>query len=318
MRQRGIAISHAHDQPEHDFTLCGWRVRSALPLSPDLRPWAGGDSPVEVTIRLGRVVDLDQVVDSTPFLQVGDDGACLLTVASVASFLIRSGNEIVVEPRIDPASAAVRTFLLGAVLGLLCHQRGLFPLQAACVGLGGKAVVLAGLSGTGKSTLAACLAGRGHPLLGDDVCVIDTAAAGGPVVRPAFPRVKLWREALEALGVAPEGLAENRAGQEKYHLAFSAPTGFIADPLPVRAVLLLAEPPPSGPEALRLLSEADAARALGDLVYRRDPALRMGREAALGRDAAILAGAVPVIRFERRMGLGTLAAQADVLEGLAR
>jgi hypothetical protein len=234
------------------------------------------------------------------------------------SYLIRSGSEIVVEPRIDPAAAAVRSFLLGPALGLLCHQRGLFPVQAACVGLGGKAVVLAGLSGAGKSTLAACLAGRGHPLLGDDISVIDAAAAGGPVVRPAFPRVKLWRDALDALGVAPDGLAENRAGQEKYHLAYPAAASFIAEPLPLRAILLLAEPLPSGPEALRLLPEADAAIALCALVYRRDPALRMGRHAILSRDAAILAAAVPVIRFERRMRLGTLAAQADVLEGLAR
>jgi hypothetical protein len=310
--------SIGHSQSLPDFTLCGWRVTSEVPLSPDLLPWVGHPRPAELDIRVGRVPDLDDAVEMTPFLQIGSDGSCRLEVASVARYLIQSGCRIVVEPFIDPVTAAIRTFLLGPALGLLCHQRGLFPLMAACLRLGDGAIALAGISGTGKSTLAAALAMRGHALLADDVCVIDAAAPGGPMVLPSFPRLKLWLDALAALRLSPVGLAANRVGQARFHVPFRAPDQVVTDPVPLRAILLLAEPLPRQPESFWLLEREEAAAALSSLIYRRLPAERMGRQVGLHRDATSLAGVVQVIRFQRHRGLGTLAAQAEALEGLAR
>jgi hypothetical protein len=314
---RGGAVdSSGPYRPSLDVTLCGWRVRSDVPLMADLRPWAGDDRAADVSIRLGPVADLDDVVYATPFLHVGRDGTCRLEVAAVARYLIRSGREVVVDPRIDPAAAAVRTFLLGPALGLLCHQRCLFPLHAACVRLGSLAVALAGVSGTGKSTLAAVLAKRGHEVLADEVCVIDPAAPGGPAVLPSFPRIKLWRDSVEALGFSPHLFEANRAGQEKYHVVFRSAVGTVPDPVPLRAILLLSQSVQSRPEGQRPLPGMDAAAALSGLVYRRLPAERMGRDAGLRRDTAGVAATVPVVRFERRMDLGSLDGQADLLEGL--
>ena len=43
--RRGMVRSHE----SADYVLCGWRVRSALPL-PEVAPWRGDDRPPDVTI----------------------------------------------------------------------------------------------------------------------------------------------------------------------------------------------------------------------------------------------------------------------------
>ncbi|QNA84449.1 hypothetical protein G4G27_10930 [Sphingomonas sp. So64.6b] len=199
-----------------DLYLCGWRVQSDLAL-PELVPWDGDDRPVDIVIRLGATPErLDGAIDVSPFLQVSQDGRCLLTLSEVATYFVNGPGEVMVDPRAGASQAEVRLFLLGSVLGYLCHIRSLFPLHGSCVAVGGKAIVFSGPSGAGKSTTAAHLARRGHPLIADDVCAIEIID-GVPYVRPAFPRLKLWQDTLDAVGVESAGLERNRAGQQKYH-----------------------------------------------------------------------------------------------------
>lgn len=296
-----------------DYLLCGWKVRSEL-LLPELLPWRGDNRQPDLVFRLGSVPDLERLIEVTPFLQIDDDGRCQLTIEAVARYLVRDGCEVTVEPRIDPHSPEIRLFLLGSVLGLVCHQRGLFPLHASCVNLHGGAVALAGASGAGKSTLAATLVQRGHALLADDVCVVDPAAEGGPVVLPAFPRVKLWSDSLKALAIAPDGLDRNRTGQDKYHYRFAVPGDFASGVLPLSAIYLLEETCSSRREGVEPLKGFDALTAVTEQVYRRTAATHLGRETALFRAATAIVGAVPVRRLVRRKELAALEAGAQLLE----
>ena len=59
---------------------------------------------------------------------------------------------------------------------MLRMQDDLFCLHAATVEMYGRAVLLCGDKGAGKSTLSLTLAGRGHGFLGDEVAVIDPKA----------------------------------------------------------------------------------------------------------------------------------------------
>ena len=301
---------------EDDVLLCGWRVRSPVPLAPDLRRWEGDGRAPDVTITLAPVGDADPRSDQSPFLQVDDSGACRLEVAAVGRLLIRAGSRIIIDPRLPPASAAMRGLLLGPGLGLLAHQRGLFPLQAAAIAIKGGVLAVAGPSGCGKSTLAAVMAGRGHPLVADETCVIDCRAAAGPLVLPSFPRLKLWRQAIEAFGLAVDALEANRVGQQKYHLPLDGPADFAADPLPLSAIVLPNPPHRPEPDGLRRLSLEDAATALAGLIHRRRAAARLGRDRAMAEDVATLAARVPVFRLGRAGGFERLPDQAERLEGL--
>jgi hypothetical protein len=293
-----------------DYVLCGWRVRSALPL-PEVVPWTGDDRPPDITVRLGPAPPLNEPVTSGGGrVQIGQNGACRLEVEDVASFVVSAGRDVAVELSVRRDAAEVREWFLGVVLGMLCHQRGLFPLHASCVRIGGGAVAFAGRTGTGKSTLAAALARRGHGLIADDVSAIEPAASGPPQARPSFPRLRLWDEAMRALDLSPEGVPRASRGKPKYQ--FCEPGWFDPSPAALRAVYLLERVVVEEP--IERVSGAHAATALYREIYRPWMALRLGRKSELLAQALRIASQVPVFRCPVRPQLeaiGTAAARVE-------
>ncbi len=289
------AVSTTISSGTDDYVLCGWRVRSAVPL-PDAMRWTGDDRPPDVTIRVGSAPALlDPVLHGTGPVQVGRDGLCRLGIDHVACFLVRNGREVVVEPRGDIGTPEFRSWLLGAVLGMLCHQRRLFPLHAACVRFGDGAVALAGRTGAGKSSLAAALVRRGHGLVADDVCVIDPATHDEPRVLPSFPRVKLWEDVLQALDISVDGMPRAKSGKRKFH--FCQPARFDPSPARLEAIYLLDRSTAPEHEEIRPVTGAPAAKLLSNEIYRRPIGFHLGRKVALLAEALRIAAAVPVFRL---------------------
>lgn len=218
-----------------DYWLCGWRVHSEIPI-PDLIPWLGDDRPADLTIGIGPVQDrLDDPIFDGPMVQISRDGTCRVAVEKIAAYLIDSaGLRVTIAPALPLSAPAIRMLLLGHVFGILCHKRHLLPLHASCALIDGHAVAFAGQSGIGKSTLAAAFFKRGCTLLADDVTAVDLDAPGGPVVRPAIPQLKIWRDVMAALKLPIEGLERSRAELERYHLPLDA--AFTHVPRPLAAV----------------------------------------------------------------------------------
>jgi hypothetical protein len=281
-----------------DRILHGLRVSSTLAV-PDLLPWTGDDRPPDLVIRLGEVPPrLEDPIVERPLLQVGRDGACRFAIPAVGAYLVSpDGREITIAPIVDLGAAEVRTFLFGTVFAAACMRRGLLPLHASCVRFGAKAVAFAGHSGAGKSTLAAMLLRRGYPLLADDMTVIDLDAPGGPMVLPGFPRVKLWRDAMDRLEFSAEGLERARPGLEKYHVPIEAE--FCIDPLPL-AGLVHIEARTHAPRGLRRLSVMDGLKSISSVLYRQQMMLRLGLQQQQMQGYAAILGAVGGLRALRR------------------
>lgn len=286
---------------EMDYLLYGWRVRSELSL-PQAALWEGEDRPVDVEIRLGEVSDkLADPIHTTPFIQIAGNGDCRLEIAAAGRYLVRGGREVVVQPAPDATIAEISVFLLGSVIGLLCHQRGLFPLHASCVRIDEGAVAFCGPSGAGKSTMAAALLRRGHSLLCDDITIVDPYASGGPLVYPAMPRMRLWRDSLEALDIAPDRLQRDRVELEKYVLPANETGVFLGKPQPLKAVFMLQSANSPQLERTFRMQPMEAVAALGSEIYRRRQAYALGRKKELFRDATKIAGIVPVLRLARQL-----------------
>jgi hypothetical protein len=300
-----------------DGVLCGWRVRSDLHL-PELVPWSGDDRPPDVVIRFGPVPNrLDDLVEDGRSLQIDRQGNCLLRIENVAAYLVKGGgDEVVISPEPGAAEGEIRVFLLGSVLGFLCHQRALFPLHASCVAIGGKAAALCGPTGAGKSTAAWQLALRDHRLVADDVCVIDAHAEEGPRVLPAFPRLKLSRDALAAFNVSRKGMELDRLGQQNnYH--FISAKGFSAAPLPLGGIFLLRTARPATPEeCVRLSRPVEKIAALGEEVFRRQTGSRLGRTRSLLAAQAAIADSTPIWRLSRRFDLSNMDRWLGTIEAL--
>ena len=135
----------------------------------------------------------------------------------------------------------MRMLLLGAAMGVLLHQRGVLVLHGSAIEVDGEACVFVGQRGWGKSTLAAGMVERGYRLLADDVVAIDFDGNGAPTVLPAFPQLKLWPDAIAALGRDPRRLRRLSSGFNKRERRVRA--GFRTSPVRLRHVFVLAGGP---------------------------------------------------------------------------
>ncbi|MEZ4728995.1 MAG: hypothetical protein R3E79_17820 [Caldilineaceae bacterium] len=117
-------------------------------------------------------------------------------------------------------------------------------LHASAVACHGAAVAFVGAKGQGKSTMAAALYARGHPLLSDDVVAIAGCEPGlgqaQLTVLAGSPQLKLWPDAAAAvLSADPATLTRLAAGYEKR--ARCTRDSFSQRPLPLSSIVVLGE-----------------------------------------------------------------------------
>jgi hypothetical protein len=259
----------------HAYRLCGLKLVSHVDL-PALPEWDGpADAPPDVDCRLGEVPSrLNRPDYIAPIFQTNGAGEYLLVLPGTGRVLVRNGNEITVEPEAGPAPSNLSAILSGPIQAVLWHQRELLPLHASVVVINGHAVALCGNVAAGKSTLAAMLAGQGHGVIADDICVVDMRNNGEVSVSPGCARLQLWRDALAELGVATDGL--KRALEHKQRYFLDCGNRFPFQPYKLAAVVQLVRNtlPPARLERLR---GAQAANALYDCVHSQRPARALGR-----------------------------------------
>lgn len=285
------------------YRLFGLDLRSEIDL-------AGLAPPVDavaadVEIGFGSVPAEDPV----PGYSAIPEGT-LLSVTKVGRYLIRDGRQIVIDPAPGASERNLRLFLLGSAIGALLHQRGLLPLHANAIDLGGRAVAFSGHSGAGKSTIAAWFHDRGHKILADDVCVIGFDDAGRALAYPGIPRLRLWREALEASGRDAGAYDRSFDDIDKYDV----PTGTDSrlEPLPLAAIYLLrrTDEDQAGDAAIDRLTGVDAVETLMSNTYRGGYLKTIGRTGEHLAACLRVARAVPVFRARRLWGFERFDEQA--------
>lgn len=299
-----------------DYDLCGWRVASAITL-PDLPHWTGDDRAADVVIAIGEALPLDAPTMTTPLVAIDAMGRARFSVAGVADYLVEGGRRITVAPVGSAHSPDVRLFLLGSGLGYLCHQRGVLPIHGATIAIDGEAVILAGPSGIGKSTLADAFARRGHVVLSDDVSPVQVGAQGA-LVLPSVRRIRLWRDAIDNARWDSGALEQCREGLEKYSrsLKDQPPLG----PLPSRAIFHLRRQwDKHGGASFRRLR----GRAAGDEFYRQVYRWRSlvgiaGESGAMARALQAAAGVPHHFIVERALSFDRLEAAVDDIVATVR
>lgn len=207
----------------------------ALPeLLPQSRE-AEVDEP-DVRISLGRVgvnsIKHDDVVGLERNLS-DSAGIQVLNVPDIGLFIVCEGRKVIIDPIPGVDEDSIRLFLLGTVFGVLLFQRKMLVLHGNAVRIGNRCVVCVGDSGSGKSTLAAGFMRRGYDILADDVVPIGD----GYHALPGFPRIKLWRDTIDQLGIDADSLKHIRPGVEKFNYPLFEQ--FADKRLPVRWIYVL-------------------------------------------------------------------------------
>jgi hypothetical protein len=281
-----------------EYWVFGLRVRSDLKL-PELIP-VEGDSEPDVRVELGAITE-----QGSGDGLVALNGALLLTVAEVGRFLIQDGARIVVDADADVDEQNIRLFLLGSAFGALLHQRGLLPLHANAIEIGGKTFAFMGASGSGKSTLAAWFHDRDHRVIADDVCVVRSTADRRAYVSPGQQRLRLWKEALEATGRDSRDYRRSfsgRKGIDKFDLPFE-PKKPGAEDCELAGIYVLSN---TDRFSIERLEGLPAAEAVFSHTY-RGQFLRETRSHKLHWERAIaLVQRVPIFRIDRQRDLSLL------------
>jgi hypothetical protein len=299
-----VAQASAVGAPSYACSAYGLRIDSVVPLP--AAPLAGNEGDVARVswADLGSVTRDLHARDVTASVTEAETA---LDLPGAGTFLVRRGTEILVDPDPGAGDALLQLALLGPVLAALLQQRGTLVLHASAVEVDGAAVGFLGARGAGKSTMAAALLGRGYPLLADDILAVSLQA-GRPQALPGFPQLKLWPDAVAALGGDPALLPPVCEGEDKRAQAIGG--SFLSGPVPLARLYLLStgdvpaiEPLPSGDAFLELVSHSYGITWLHGV---SGPAQFAARAELVRR--------VPIRRLRRPPGLDQLARVTRLVE----
>ena len=246
----------------HIFFLGPFRFESEMDI-PELRN-SSGSGERTVAIRLGGVPLAIQAAALYGEICQITSTEYLLNIPGTARYYVRNGNEVRLDIEPSAPIANISTYLLGSVFGVLCHQNGMLPLHASAIECGGVVSAFLGESGAGKSTLAACLQRRGHRVVSDDICLLQSDSGAMRVI-PVAGWLKLWNESLQHLGETP--VEQNRvfSTDDKFRLFLPDP-GSTRSQL-ARVIFLARDPNAQAQPALQPLPLVDAIAGLMDMTY---------------------------------------------------
>lgn len=294
------------------YRTYGLVLSSQLKL-PELIPAVPSDGEPDVEILATSVPPMLEKAAAQDALWQFTEDRCQFSVGGIARYRIEQGQRILVDRRgsATPRPGDVRLYLLGSALGALLHQRQCLPLHVSALETPTGVWAFTGPSGAGKSTLAAWLHFTlGWPIVSDDVAVIQPGEEQ-PRLHPGPPRLKLWRDALAALGMDHRDLVQDRTRVDKYHLD-------LRDRFPGHAsslsALVMLESIQAGeaPELIQLKGQ-EAFRTLLMTVYRPAIAEEIQRPENIFHQCRQLAGRIRVYRYRRPRSLSDLDAAARPL-----
>jgi hypothetical protein len=239
----------------------------------------------------------------------------LFDYPTVGRFLLRAGQEILIDPAPSSNDDEVRAYLLGSVFGALCHQRGITPLHASAIDVADGCVAFVGASGAGKSTLVAALAQRGHEIIGDDECFLQLGTNGEVQAWPGISGIRLCEDARAALGFSSRGMERAMHGH-KYFVPVRPPPNRIQS-RSLRKVYQLHRVPNGVTEVTRLRG-ADAVEVLMQNVYPPGLADCIGSQAYLFKVCTVVARNVPVFRLSRAWDFAALDQGIELLQNHLR
>jgi len=248
----------------HYYRVFGLSVESAL-ACPELLPAEPTPAP-DIIFRCNEPVHASEDrAGSRPPPKLAP-GYCRSYFDALGQFEVRDGREITIEPDAGVPEDSLRTMLLGACLAILMHQRQLLVLHCSAVRSERGAVVFAGKSGTGKSTMVSAFLQRGYRILADDMLALTINEAGEVIALPGFPQVKLWADSAKALGRSTEGLRRVMPEYEK----FVAPETERFDPAPGRLhAIYVLRVEDGAPLALDALGPTERFNALLDHTWQK-------------------------------------------------
>jgi hypothetical protein len=288
----------------HRFRVFGGLLDAPFPF-PELRT-ADGDDPTDWTLRVDEralpelaatPVGRDELVPGVEATLARTPLGLRLSFDDTGTFDVNNdGSTLTWYPVAGTDRELVRVDILGRVLAIAVHERGLLSLHGSGVSMGGKGIGFLAPKGSGKSTLALTLASHGARLLTDDTLPVDPAKG---LAYPGVHSVRLWTDAAERfaeLGDWRQGLSDKRTFDllpDSLVQHEAVPLGALYELVPVerpageKGELVRRTPLPAAHAAVTLMSHSKLGPLMG------------GAESMRIFDrCATIASTIPVYRLE--------------------
>lgn len=263
----------------------------------------------DTSVTTGSIPTIFDNASAQGVLWQAASGRFQLDVPNVARYLVEAGTTIIIDPAPDALASSVKHHLGMLPLAALVYQRGLLAFHAAAVANDQGAVLLAGDSRSGKSTLLTALLQRGWKMLADDLAIVDLNGPGQPIVYSTASEISLWPDSLTQLGIDADLLPHADANRYEY----MPPAQASGSTQPLRGIYRVDLHGKSVVE-LEKLTVSACFRAFGTFMYNSHVADALCDRVNYMRCTAAIAQAVPITVLRRPRGTWSVNELADMIE----
>lgn len=276
---------------KYHYTIFGLIIESEIELPGLIQ---SDTAPPDTWIRLGSVPEHLKEAQNKGVLYEASKNDFLFRLDSIGRYRVQNGSEITVQAEKNASLEEIQLFLLGSAMGGLLHQRGILPIHGSAISNDHDAYVIAGVSSSGKSSLAAAFSERGFSLLTDDVSVIQFKD-GNPFVHPGTPYLKLWSDVLSQFNEVSE-LQRVRPKLEKFYKPVRKTP--LTEPVALRNIIILGVKNSPG-FTLEKLRGAESFNQLWNNTYRMQYSENLDQGPTQFKNLSKLANSTEIFRVER-------------------
>jgi len=240
---------------QFNYDVFGLRFAANSRL-PCLNPTEDTDKKSDIDIYFGEIPkdvrtlpseswkSFSLVPDELPYLVINK-----LAAGEYFQFLYSSGEEFIIDKKAtsvwcisnseDDQNYAILC-LIGPVVGFMLRLRGVVCLHASGIVLKEGAIAIAGVSGFGKSTLAAAFFGAGYPILTDDIMPLKLHQNKKPTAVAGYPRISLYPNSYKNIKGIPHDLPLLAEDTDKCYIDIMAKADvFHQEDAPLKVIYLL-------------------------------------------------------------------------------
>jgi len=292
---------------KYSYSAFGIQFESDIAL-PELHTCASGSADVEILYgNVPNEINLPHEKDR--YYQIAEN-EFLFRVEGVASYYVTNGQQVVIQ-LFNQDLREVRLYLLGTVMGVLLMQRGILPIHGSAVAIEGRCIMISGISGAGKSTMAAALCKNGHSLLADDISAVKFDKNGLPWVQSGYPQQKLWQDSASMLGIDINPIQRLFDNMDKYAISISA--GFCGHSMLLNTIYEI-DVQPGKNIAIIPVTGVEKVATIMNHTYRSGLLEGLGLKLAHFKMCTTMAKHIPVFRLTRPESVSSLDRQVDAVE----